>query len=1123
MLNVVVLFWNCNRLITIQLAEPQVVEVQFCQSINKKENINGVFRNRYYFLAKTKTMLYSFYALSQFGRLVRWPVSMLGLVHFCAPNRPTSQASNFPIRQYANTPTSRMLYLFPLLLLLSTSAFSQWINFTEATDQWLSLGPDGEEKDIVTADFNRDGWTDIIVVRREEFSVQGGKEDLLLLNTGTTLEDRTADYAPEFLTNPTDSRDVFVGDLDNDDWPDVVIASTFEDQPVFYHNLGMDEDGNWLGFLDESEERFPLPLNVSPLQFCAVWAGDITGDGAPDIYFNNYGINANQGAAQDVLLINDGTGHFVDESEERLGILRQSAFGTSVEMHDMDNDGDQDILKISTLFAEPPWNENGLFLLFNDGTGHFSNWQKVPSQAPYMFSVADVNRDGLKDIYVVDDAQDYLNMGFEIEPDESITFLGQLINDPRIMFFGGNVKFGDLDNDGYLDLGVADVDVDIPPCESGASLRKFTMMQNNGIGLSAPYGANYYPWNESTYDFAFIDLNNDCNLDVFLGRCQSYHVFMNSGNQDMGRLTVTGETRFCENEESMLDAGDGYMTYMWPDSSTERTLVVDTSGTYCVTVTDVNGCQRVDCIEVEAVDYFETSFEATICNGESYELAGQTFDQAGEYQVNLTSTGGCDSTLFLNLSVLDQTEAALTETICEGETYIIGSTSYTQTGSYTQTLLAENGCDSTVQLELTVIPNVISDHVEVATICQGEVYQFAGMSFVNAGTYEIPFPAANGCDSLVILELAVNPEDFTLLTETICEGESYALAGEVYTDSGVYQATFDNQYGCDSLVQVNLIVRSAAETQIFSEICEGESIVLDTMTFDQPGDYEFTLLDQYGCDSTILLSIAQLPSAETMLTATICQGESYTVGASTYTESGSYEDLLFTTDGCDSTVFLDLTVIPTQVVNLADTLCSGGTVIIGDQVFSETGMYEVGLIAVETGCDSVVMLDLTVGAPMMISDTTILADNGTGSGSISVVLDGGLEDYSYQWSNDSTTADITGLSAGDYTLSVTDGAGCTAIFTFTVELNSATGATSYGGVTVRAFPNPFSESVTIQLDNGPTGEKLVEVIDVNGRRILSKVFALDQMELSWEAPAGVYWYRVWQEDEVIGSGRVVKQ
>jgi len=149
------------------------------------------------------------------------------------------------------------LLLFPII----TNA--QWLEWQDITDTNLELSTvaysDSEEKDISTADLDQDGNMDLIVVRKEPFSNENepAKSDLLLMNDGGVLVDSTATFAPEFLTNVTFARDLFIGDFDGDGWEDVVIANTFDQQPIYYHNRGNDANGDWLGLADSTAVRFP--------------------------------------------------------------------------------------------------------------------------------------------------------------------------------------------------------------------------------------------------------------------------------------------------------------------------------------------------------------------------------------------------------------------------------------------------------------------------------------------------------------------------------------------------------------------------------------------------------------------------------------------------------------------------------------------------------------------------------------------------------------------------------------------------------------------------------------------------------------------------------------------------
>ncbi|MEZ4933411.1 MAG: hypothetical protein R2788_14985 [Saprospiraceae bacterium] len=115
--------------------------------------------------------------------------------------------------------------------------------------------------------------------------------------------------------------------------------------------------------------------------------------------------------------------------------------------------------------------------------------------------------------------------------------------------------------------------------------------------------------------------------------------------------------------------------------------------------------------------------------------------------------------------------------ICTGSTYPFNGQLLTTTGMYEETLQAVNGCDSLVRLDLQVLD--VFETTMSAEICTGSLYEFNGDSLTSSGVYEAMLIAENGCDSLVVLNLEVTNNLEENIAANICTGDSYEFAGEL--------------------------------------------------------------------------------------------------------------------------------------------------------------------------------------------------------------------------------------------------------------------------------------------------------------------------------------------------------
>jgi hypothetical protein len=398
-----------------------------------------------------------------------------------------------------------------------------WVEFTDVTTTQIQiideLGVnDTFEKDLLAVDIDNDGDNDIIIVRKVRFSTAGGQANLLVMNESSMMVDRTASLAPGFLDS-TDDRDVIAVDVNNDGWKDVITATTFGQVPRVYMNLG-NMNGIWQGLSYVASDNRISPFLIPP-KFCAVAAGDVNGDNFVDLFFVDY-----DNGLEDRLLINDGNGFFVDETLTRMTeAMSESVFGTSADIYDMNGDGFKDIIKVSSSGSGPPpgSTEPQVRILYNDGTGNFTDMSVFNNLLPYMMELIDIDNNGEKDIFVVSDGQDktLMNTGNGVDGKAEFT-ISDISNSPNTANFGGNTFAIDLNRDGFQDMLVADVDTDIAGCN-----RNLVALRNNeGASLTDPFNGAPKAWlTRGTFDIAVADFNGDGFNDIWSGTCTGNKLF----------------------------------------------------------------------------------------------------------------------------------------------------------------------------------------------------------------------------------------------------------------------------------------------------------------------------------------------------------------------------------------------------------------------------------------------------------------------------------------------------------------------------------------------------------------------------------------------------------------------
>lgn len=146
----------------------------------------------------------------------------------------------------------------------------------------------------------------------------------------------------------------------------------------------------------------------------------------------------------------------------------------------------------------------------------------------------------------------------------------------------------------------------------------------------------------------------------------------------------------------------------------------------------------------------------------------------------------------------------LVEQICQGDSIMVGDSIVYDAGNYVFDLESFAGCDSIVDLDLTVVNTIIDD--VALTICEGDSVRVGPSIYKMQGTYTDTLQSSVGCDSIVNLDLEVLQPIITDLSELICPGDSLAVGDSIFMETGQYQVRLLSARNCDSIVNLDLRV-----------------------------------------------------------------------------------------------------------------------------------------------------------------------------------------------------------------------------------------------------------------------------------------------------------------------------
>jgi hypothetical protein len=500
---------------------------------------------------------------------------------------------------------------------------------------------------------------------------------------------------------------------------------------------------------------------------------------------------------------------------------------------------------------------------------------------------------------------------------------------------------------------------------------------------------------------------------------------------------------------------------------------------------------------------------------------GMMTGNSGHGIAKITWTGtGCVSSLTpvtVTVGQAPNVSAGNNQTVCTGTAITLNGSgaatyswdngvndgvSFTPAATQTYTVIGTNanGCTDTAQVTVTVnaLPTVSAGQNQ--TVCSGTAITLNGsgattyswdngvndgVSFTPAATqtYTVIGTNANGCTDTAQVTVTVNalPNVSAGQNQTVCAGTAVTLNG-----SGANSYTWNNGVS-------NGVAFTPAATQTY--------IVTGT--------------NANGCSNTaqVTVTVNALPNVSAGQNQTVCAGTAVTLngsGANSYTwNNGVSNGVAFTpaatqtyivtgtnANGCSNTAQVTVTVnaLPNVIAGQNQTVCAGTAVTLngsGANSYTWNNGVSNGVAftpaATQTytvtgtnanGCSNTAQVTVTVNALPSVSagpDTTVCDSDFPVT-----ISANGNPNLSYTWSNGSNTQQTTFSAAGTYTVTVTDGFGCSASDDIIV-INEPCSGLEEGNFYFNLYPNPFDQVITLKSSESVSA--YIEIYSAEGRLI----------------------------------------
>ncbi len=582
--------------------------------------------------------------------------------------------------------------------------------------------------------------------------------------------------------------------------------------------------------------------------------------------------------------------------------------------------------------------------------------------------------------------------------------------------------------------------------------------------------------------------------------------------------------------------GSGSFSYAWSTGATSATATTLTAGTYTVTATDGNGCTDTETVTITEPSALvaSTSVDDNVsCNGGSdggatasasggttaYSYSWSTGGTsasvtglaAGTYTVTVTDANSCTDTETVtitepatavsvsiagtNASCNGVSDGSATATGSGGTGSITYAWSNSGTGAtitgllagtYSVTATDANGCTDSASVLISEPTSIVaSTVVDSNTSCNGSTDGGATAS-ATGGTGSYTYSWSNSATTASITGVAAGTYSVTITDANGCTDSSSVMITE--PNSIVASTAVDSNVSCNGSSDGGATASATGGTGTYT-YAWSNSATTASITGIAAGTYSVTVTDANGCtDSTsvIIIQPTSLIAATALDSNVSCNGASD--GAATASATGGTTAYTYAWSNSATTASITGVVAGTYSVTITD--ANGCTDSASVTIIAPTGVIAAAVLDSNVSC------------------------NSGSDGGATASANGGTAGYTYSWSNSATTASITGVAAGTYSVTVTDANGCTDSTSVTiaeptavvaasvVDSNTSCNGSTDGGATASAtggtgsYTYSWSNSATTASITGvAAGTYSVTITDANG--------CTDSSSVTITAPASV--------------------